>query len=304
MEHRGGIVGARRRAAASTGGARRTFRLSATRRGQGAELHRVQEAHQRLGIRFAAPPARPAPKSSGVSQSSCTSRLRDADLVGIVDQGLAALVLLDLARAGQQRFQIAVFLDQQRGGLDADARRARHVVDAESPASACTSTTRSGRTPNFSSTSATPMALVLHRVEHLDPVAHQLHQVLVGRDDRHPPARLARLAGKGGDDVVGLEPFGLDAGDVEGARRLARQGELRAQVFGQLGAVGLVGGVDVVAEGLGRNGRRSPRHGWACRPSCCSRHSGTACCRSPRRRRWAGRRTCASAAAGRDRRGR
>jgi hypothetical protein len=116
-----------------------------------------------------------------------------------------------------------------------------------SPASACTSTTRSGPTPNFSSTPSRRCA-VLHRVEHLDPAADQLHQVLVGRDDRHPPPGLARLAGQRGDDVVGLEALQFLAGDVEGPRRLAGQRDLRAQILGHLVAVGLVEVVKVVAE--------------------------------------------------------
>ena len=40
------------------------------------------------------------------------------------------------------------------------------TLSVESPASACTSTTLSGGTPNFSRTSSGPMVLVLHGVEH------------------------------------------------------------------------------------------------------------------------------------------
>ena len=56
--------------------------------------------------------------------------LRDADEFDVlgVGQRLAALRLLDLAGAREQRVEIAVFADQLRGGLDADARRAGHVV--------------------------------------------------------------------------------------------------------------------------------------------------------------------------------
>ena len=42
---------------------------------------------------------------------------RQPRLVGIVDQRLPALLLLDLAGAREQRFEIAVFADQLRGGL-------------------------------------------------------------------------------------------------------------------------------------------------------------------------------------------
>ncbi len=43
-------------------------------------------------------------------------------------QRLAALGLLDLAGAREQRIEIAIFIDELRGGLDADAFRARHIV--------------------------------------------------------------------------------------------------------------------------------------------------------------------------------
>ena len=45
-----------------------------------------------------------------------------------VGQRLAALGLLDLAGACEQRVEIAIFIDELRGGLDADAARARHIV--------------------------------------------------------------------------------------------------------------------------------------------------------------------------------
>src|ERR1700723_4499130 len=38
-----------------------------------------------------------------------------------IDEGLPALILLDLAGAGEQRIEIAVFADELRRGLDAEA---------------------------------------------------------------------------------------------------------------------------------------------------------------------------------------
>ena len=93
-------------------------------------------------------------------------------------------------------------------------------------------------------------AFVLHRVEHFHAVTDQLHQVFVGRNDRHRAPRITRTAGQGGDDVIRLEPLRLDTGDVEGAGGIAGQRELRAQIFGQFRAIGLVGGVNVIAEGF------------------------------------------------------
>ena len=63
-----------------------------------------------------------------------------------------------------------------------------------------------------------------------------------------PPASTASLR-IGGDQVVGLETLLLDAGQVEGAHRLADQRELRHQVLRRRGAVRLVLVVELVAEG-------------------------------------------------------
>ncbi len=79
----------------------------------------------------------------------------------------------------------------------------------------------------------------------------ELHQVLVGGDDGDIRTDCFRLAGIGGDDVVGLEPFGLDAGKIEGAGRVADQTELRNEIFRRRRAIGLVEVVQLVAEGLG-----------------------------------------------------
>ena len=53
---------------------------------------------------------------------------RHARRLGIVDESLAALVLLDLGCPLEQRFKVAVLADQLGGGLYADARHAGHVV--------------------------------------------------------------------------------------------------------------------------------------------------------------------------------
>ena len=167
----------------------------------------------------------------------------------MVDQRLPPLGLLDVLGLGQQRLQVAVIADQLCGGLDPDAGRAGDVVDAVAGQRLHVDDTI-GRHAELRLHLLGAEARVLHRVEHLDAAAHQLHQVLVAGDDGDAPARLARLAGIGGDDVVGLEVLHLDAGDVEGARRLAGQRDLRAQILGHLLAVGLVGVVKVVAEGV------------------------------------------------------
>ncbi len=218
--------------------------------GDRAELHLGQKAQQRRGVRH--------PHFERVERE-IERRLRvklhqlprQADLLGVVDQGLAPLVLFDLARAGEQAVQIAEFIDEQCGRLDPDAGRAGDVVHRiarqrlhiDDPL---------GPDAEFFEHAVAVDHLVLHRVAHLHGPIDELHQVLVGRDDGDPPARLDRLPREGGDDVVGLVIRDLDTGHVEGPRRLTGQRKLRAQVLGQLGPVGLVKGVEVVAEGLGR----------------------------------------------------
>ena len=217
--------------------------------GQRAELHPGQEAQQGLGVGVG-----DFQTVEGEIQRRPAIQLhqplRDADLVGEVDQGLAALGLLDLAGIGQQVFQIAIFVDQQRRRLDPDSRRAGDVVDRIARQRLNIDDTV-GADAEFLLDLVGADLLALDRVEHDHAAADQLHQVLVRTDDRRPSAGLARMAGQRGDDVVGLVAFDLDTGDVEGPRRLARQRELRPQLLGQGRAVGLVVRVDVVAEGLG-----------------------------------------------------
>ena len=100
----------------------------------------------------------------------------------------------------------------------------------------------------------------------------------------------ARLAGQpriGGDEVVGLEAFHLDAGQVEGAGRLADQPELRDR-----GPPAAPSGWPCIRDRArcGRsstNSRRSPRNASASRRHRCCGHpasASTPCCRSRARR--------------------
>ena len=186
------------------------------------ELHLVVERHQPLG---------------------------QPRLVGIVDQRLPALLLLDLACALEQRFEVAVFADQLRRGLDADAGYARHVV-GEVADQRLHLDDLLRRHAELLDHLGNADLLVLHRVVHDHAVVHELHEVLVGRHDGGARAGLARLADIGRDQVVGLEPALLQARNVEGVYRLADQSELRDQVVGRGGAVGLVLGIEFGAEGL------------------------------------------------------
>ena len=126
------------------------------------------------------------------------------------------------------------------------------TLSTESPVSACRSIIFSGGTPNFSITSGMPICRSFIGSYMLTRRPDELHQVLVGGDDGGVGAGLAGLPRIGRDQVVRLEPLLLDAGQVEGARRLADQAELRDEIVGRRRAVRLVVGVELVAEGLRR----------------------------------------------------
>ena len=94
--------------------------------------------------------------------------------------------------------------------------------------------------------------LVLHAIEHDDAGAHELHQVLVRRDDRYVAAIIDHLASIGGDQIVGLVALLLDAGDVERFDRIANKRKLRNKLFGRRRTVRLVVLVNGIAEVLAR----------------------------------------------------
>ena len=142
-------------------------------------------------------------------------------------------------------------LDQLARGLGPDPRHARHIVDAVAHQRQHVADLFR-RHPEFLQHLRPPDAPVVHRVEHVDPgiLVDQLHQILVGADDRHPPAGRLGRGHVAGNDVVGLQPRFLDAGNGEGAGGDADQRELRDQVFGRRWPVRLVLVVHLVAEGL------------------------------------------------------
>ncbi len=177
---------------------------------------------------------------------------RDPRLIRMFDQRFAPFRLFDLAGAGKQRREVAELADQRRGGLDTDARHPRHVVDRIT--GECLDVDHLvGGDAELLDHLGLADAPVLHRVEHDHARLDQLHQVLVGGDDGDVGAGRSRLRRVGGDEIVGLESALFDAGDVEGARRLADQAELRTQVLRCFGAMGLVVGIERVAEGRPRS---------------------------------------------------
>ena len=214
--------------------------------GQGAELHFRQKSEQNFGIGVAyfqiVQPEIQIHVTVQLHQLA-----RQADLVGIIDQRLAPFGLLYLLRPGQKAVEVTIFVDEQRRCLDPDSRRARDIVD-RIPGQRLHIHHAIRADAEFLHDALRIDQAVLHRVQHFNAAADQLHQILVRTDDRHPPPRIARMAGKGCDDIIGLEPLDLLAGNVEGLGGAARQGDLWAQILGHRLAVGFVFRKQIVAE--------------------------------------------------------
>ena len=235
----------------------RFWRLNARRlgdaTGEGVEFHVAQESDEGFGIHL----VQLQPVIIGQVRHVIVQDdelLRNADQLCILNEALAALRLLDLLSPRQQRFQIAVFVDQQRRRLDPDPRRARHIVHAVPGEGLYIHHPLRPDAEFFMDLSKADF-LAFHQIGHSDParpfLIDQLHQVLVGGNYGHlRPGRL-RLPSIGRDDVVRLIALNLDAGQTEGARGVADQAELRAQILRRFWAVRLVFGIDVIAEGDG-----------------------------------------------------
>ena len=217
--------------------------------GERGELHCLHECEQLGGIGFA------HPKHVGllpqcrmiVEQHEFEGHSR---IVGIGQQGLAALGLFDLAGALEQRLKIAISVDELGRGFHANTRHARYVVGGIARQRLHFHHLRGRHAETLDDLRRADL-LVLHGVEQLHlAVFHQLHQVLVGGDDGDARAGLTPQTCVGGDQIVGFEPRFLNASDAEGARGVAHQGKLRDQIVGRIGAISLVFRVDVISERL------------------------------------------------------
>ena len=215
---------------------------------QCAKLHRLQEGGQHRGLRLA--------HRQGVDVGGHGGVVGEADqfagqahLVGEAHQGLALLRLLDLVGALQEGVEVAELGEELHRRLDADAGRARDVVDAVAGQGLDLHHPLGAET-EFLDHLLAPDLQLLHRVEHADLLVDQLHQVLVGGDDDHLAAGLGHLSGVGGDQVVGLVAVELQRRHAERPCGLAHQGKLRDQILRRRRAVSLVLVVELVAEGL------------------------------------------------------
>ena len=164
-------------------------------------------------------------------------------------QRFLQLRLPDRLDVGDHAFHVAMCADQIGGGLGADAAHAGHIVGGVAHQRQHLAHLF-GRHAKLVDHLFAADQLVLHRVEQIHAGANQLHQVLVGTDDRDIEASAARRHHIGGDDVVRLHALLFKAGHAERPHRIADQRELRHQIFGWRRAVGLVAIIHVVAEGV------------------------------------------------------
>ena len=242
------------------------------------ELHRLEEGDQVLvvGLMHGEIGERHVERHLVVERDQL---LREPRHLGVVDQGLAAFLLLDLAGAREQRLEVAVFADELRRGLHPDARHARHVV-ARIPDQRLHLDDLLRRHAEFLDHLGDADPAVLHGVVHDDAVGHELHQVLVRRHDGRGRARLAGLAHIGGDQVVGLEAGLLQAGNVEGAHRLADEART-AGAGRRADRAGAPCSRDTSRCGTSSpTCRRQRRGASAAPPASCRASASTACCRS------------------------
>ncbi len=156
---------------------------------------------------------------------------------------------LDLAGAGDQLLERAVLLQQLDRRLGADLVHAGHVVHRVAHQRLVVHH-QPRRHAELGLHAGQVAHLVVHGVDHRDVLVHQLAQVLVAGGDHGADAALAGQAGQRADHVVGLDAGHVQHLPAEQAHHLVDGRDLRAQVVRHRRAVGLVLGVQVVAEGL------------------------------------------------------
>ena len=160
---------------------------------------------------------------------------------------------------GEDRLERAELGDQRRGGLRPDAGHARHVVGriADERLHVRHLLRRHAELLDDGGAVEPPLRPVAglardagFEVVEGHAVMDELHQILVGRHDQGLGAGLGGAAGIGRDEIVGLEARLLDRDQAEGLHGLAHERELRHELRRRIGAVRLVVGVDLLAEGV------------------------------------------------------
>ena len=156
------------------------------------KLERAEELAQPLAIGLAHGERVRSRAAAATSSRSVASRFESRACVGLRLQRLARALGLHLAGAWRAGSRASPYsLDQLGGALLADPLHAGNVVGRVADQRAQIEQLL-GRHAEALLDFGGPVAAVLHRVEQRDALADELHQVLVGRDDRDAPRRPAR----------------------------------------------------------------------------------------------------------------
>ena len=176
---------------------------------------------------------------------------RQTRLLGKFDQIVAHFGFFHFRRGGEHAFDVAKFVDQLRRGLRANSGNARDIIRtvAHQPEHIAQLFRPDAE---FLFDRGAVHSRIFHRVEHVDPAFvigfDQLHQILVGRDDRDMPALCQCSFGIGGDHIVGLDILFLDQRQRESACGITDHRKLRPQVLGRFRTIGLILVIEIIAE--------------------------------------------------------
>ena len=181
-----------------------------------------------------------------------------ADLIGVLDDFLL-LSALELIGVGEQILDGTELLDEFLGILGAHARATGDVVGGVAHQAQDVDELFGRLDAVFGIDLLDAQNLFLERVIDLDVGGHQLPEVLVSRDHIGEKSLLLGLVGEGTDDIIGLIALNFKDGDAVGLQNAFDVGDSHEDAFGRLFAVGLVGFVILVPEGLAA--RRVKAHG-------------------------------------------
>ena len=166
----------------------------------------------------------------------------DAHLLGVFCDRLAQL-RRQLAGVSDHLFDVAVFIDQLRGGLVADAGHARQVIrglalerDEIDPLLRRHAVALDHRRRIVTDHVGDAAA----RHDDGDAVAHQLKDIAIAGDQNYFATFFPRVLGQGRQQVVGFVAFQLDRGNAQASQHLADQRQLLLEQVGSRGSAGLV----------------------------------------------------------------
>ena len=183
--------------------------------------------------------------------------LREIRLVLVLDELLLDRLLLERVDVLVDEVEVGVLAEQRRGRLGPDRRNPGHVVGAVADQREVVAQLVRGHA-HLLDRLLDAVDPIAHGIEHDNPVADELEQVLVGAHDDHLEPGVAGGLDDRRDDVVGLELGRDEHRDPVGLDHLGQPLDLRPQIVGRRRAGGLVLRVDRLAEG---RPARVERHG-------------------------------------------